>query len=652
MTFRRQAGELLYGLLFVVVVPFALVAWAYALDQRLALPALHFPAAGAAVAFTGFAILAAGMWSLIVRGGGLPMNAFPPPRFVRSGIFRWVSNPIYVGFGCVAGGTALFAGSGAGLFVVTPVLILAMMALVIGHERPDLLRRFGDAARAPPLLSLPPAGDEPPTAAHRAAVLLFVLVPWVAIYFGIQALGVPTDRIDLSFGFERHWPVLQWTVAIYVSAYLQAPLAVFIAASQRGLRRVALAGTLATIVVGICWIVIPAVVVHRPYTPHGPLGQVLTLERALDAGTVSFPSMHVVWALIAADVWSDRARLSGHKMERVLGYFWAIAIAATTITTGMHYVIDIAAAVPVYLAVRNPDAIWQRLRGGAEWMANSWREWRIGPVRVINHSVYAFVGAGIFILIAGMAIGPVYALSVVWVGTCILIGAGLWAQWLEGSPRLLRPFGWYGGMAGAIIGALTARVAGVPLLPLLASCAVAAPWLQLFGRMRCLVQGCCHGGPAGETVGIRYLHQRSRVMQTANLAGVAIHPTPLYSIIGNVVIGVLMARLRVVGAPDGFVVGAYLMLAGIARFAEESFRAEPQTLRVAGLPVYQWFAVASLVGGMVVSVLPSVARAGGFAVPTVPLVMGALALAVAAGFAMGVDFPNSNVRFSRLAAAD
>ena len=221
------------------------------------------------------------------------------------------------------------------------------------------------------------AGDEPPTAAHRAAVFLFVLLPWVLVYFGIQMLGIPANRIDLSFGFEQHWPILQWTVAIYVSAYLQAPLALLIAASQRGLRRMALAGALASLVVGICWIVIPAVVVHRPYTPHGLLGRVLSLERALDDGTVSFPSMHVVWALLAADVWSDRARVSGHRMWRVLGYLWAIAIAATTITTGMHYVIDVVAAVPVYLTVRNPDALWQRLRGATERLANSWRGgWR------------------------------------------------------------------------------------------------------------------------------------------------------------------------------------------------------------------------------------------------------------------------------------
>lgn len=47
-----------------------------------------------------------------------------------------------------------------------------------------------------------------------------------------------------------------------------------------------------------------------------------------------------------------------------------------------------------------------------------------------------------------------------------------------------------------------------------------------------------------------------------------------------------------------------------------------------------------------------IARAGGFAAPTPALLLGALVLALATGFAMGVDFPNSNARFSRLAGVD
>jgi hypothetical protein len=82
-----------------------------------------------------------------------------------------------------------------------------------------------------------------------------------------------------------------------------------------------------------------------------------------------------------------------------------------------------------------------------------------------------------------------------------LLGAGIWGQLLEGSPKLLRPFGWYGGMVGGLVGALTAPVFGTPVIPLLAGMALAAPWIQMLGRLRCLVQGCCHGGPAPDGVG-------------------------------------------------------------------------------------------------------------------------------------------------------
>jgi membrane-associated phospholipid phosphatase len=222
-------------------------------------------------------------------------------------------------------------------------------------------------------LPLPTDSPAPPTAANRAAVILFVLIPWVALYFGIQALGVPTNRMDVSFPFENRWPILQWTVAIYVSAYLQAPLAVMIAASQRGLRRFAFAGAIASALVGFCWIVIPAVVVHRPYTPHGFLGKVLTLERSLDAGTVSFPSMHVIWAFIAADVWVDRAVVTHKRFLRAVGWTWAVAIAITTITTGMHYLLDIFAAILVYGVVRNPDALVGTIRRATTIEDGRWK---------------------------------------------------------------------------------------------------------------------------------------------------------------------------------------------------------------------------------------------------------------------------------------
>jgi hypothetical protein len=115
-----------------------------------------------------------------------------------------------------------------------------------------------------------------------------------------------------------------------------------------------------------------------------------------------------------------------------------------------------------------------------------------------------------------------------------------------------------------------------------------------------------------------------------------------------VVAGALLARLWWSGAPLTLIVGAYLLLNGLSRFVEESFRGEPQTPRAAGLAIYQWNAVASVLAGAVITALP-----GEPAPP--PQAPGTSGLLVAAGFgllcwaAMGLDWPESQRRFSRLA---
>ena len=52
------------------------------------------------------------------------MNAYPPPALVSRGPYAVVAHPIYLGFGLVAAGCAVGAGSAAGLWLVTPVAVL------------------------------------------------------------------------------------------------------------------------------------------------------------------------------------------------------------------------------------------------------------------------------------------------------------------------------------------------------------------------------------------------------------------------------------------------------------------------------------------------------------------------------------------------
>jgi hypothetical protein len=95
-------------------------------------------------------------------------------------------------------------------------------------------------------------------------------------------------------------------------------------------------------------------------------------------------------------------------------------------------------------------------------------------------------------------------------------------------------------------------------------------------------------------------------------------------------------------------VSAYLILTGLGRFVEEGFRGEPQTPVVARLRLYQWVAA----GTVLLGILLAVAGASGPAPPPHPPETGlatAAAFAIVVGIALGVDFPESNRPFSRLA---
>jgi prolipoprotein diacylglyceryltransferase len=235
------------------------------------------------------------------------------------------------------------------------------------------------------------------------------------------------------------------------------------------------------------------------------------------------------------------------------------------------------------------------------------------------------------------------------ISLCSIITAGIWAQVVEGSDKLLRPFGYYGSLVGAVIGALLAeRWMGLSGFVSLAALSVTAPLMQALGRLRCLVQGCCHGAPASVHMGIKVTEPHSRVCHLAKLHGVSIHPTPVYSIIGNFFVGLVVFRMASVGAPASSIIGVYLILSSVARFVEETYRGEPQTPVFGGLKLYQWISIVLLVVGSILTMIPSepipLADVGtNYMTWIMALVFGLLSVA-----AMSVDFPESNKRFTRL----
>lgn len=77
-----------------------------------------------------------------INSGGTPVPVASPPRLVVSGFYRYVRNPIYVGFMAVLLGEALLFGS-AGLLEYTAVAWCIGAAAVRFYEEPALARKFG-----------------------------------------------------------------------------------------------------------------------------------------------------------------------------------------------------------------------------------------------------------------------------------------------------------------------------------------------------------------------------------------------------------------------------------------------------------------------------------------------------------------------------
>jgi protein-S-isoprenylcysteine O-methyltransferase Ste14 len=77
-----------------------------------------------------------------IKADGTPVPVASPPRLVVTGFYRYVRNPIYVGFLAIMLGQALLFGS-PGLLEYTAVAWCVGAAAARFYEEPTLARKFG-----------------------------------------------------------------------------------------------------------------------------------------------------------------------------------------------------------------------------------------------------------------------------------------------------------------------------------------------------------------------------------------------------------------------------------------------------------------------------------------------------------------------------
>jgi protein-S-isoprenylcysteine O-methyltransferase Ste14 len=438
-----RIGKILYGMLFCVILPLILIGWAFQLNVSLPVRPEWQPV-GIVALVAGLVLIAEAMWQLWKNGGGLPMNAFPPIRYVSSGSYSLFKHPIYTGFCLVCAGLSIVLQSSGGLYIVTPTTVLLCVSLVLGYESHDIKTRFNNIEHST-FFGLPARTNGRLNFKQRFGVMLSAFVPWFFLYELLIQINLNVGHVNTMSAFEHSWPVYQISEIPYAFTYMFIGIIPFILKNQVDARDFLIKAWLITAICIFMQIVLPFYCEPRAFDPDTILGQLIVLERSLDGAAAAFPSFHVMWALLAASMLS----LTYRKLT-FCWYALASIVSLSCIGTGNHSIADVLSAILVFACVENRRSVIVNIQRVSERLANSWKCWNVGSIRIINHSMYAGFAAFLGIFIVCQATAD-YTVVLVVTLSSLLCGA-IWGQALEGSKIMLRPFGFFGGLFGGILG--------------------------------------------------------------------------------------------------------------------------------------------------------------------------------------------------------
>lgn len=615
-------GKSLYAFLFIILIPFMIIRWDLALQGIITLPVPGSLNYGWILLSVGGILMISAMCYLYFVGKGLPMNAYPPKVLVNRGPYSLFKHPIYIGFAMMLFGYFIYTDSPPGFWLITPLTVLGMIALVLGYEAIDIKNRFPDH-RIEVLINIPDSLHAEIKLRHRIGSLLLVLGSLPLVNFIMTHISLYTELNDYNkLAVNNILPKIDlvWIGVFFIG------ITVFKISSLNQLRKLTIKAMIAIGLSMFLMIILPEIMA---------LGMIDSKDYYLSA-----PLSVLIISLTAS--------LSRKGVIRIL----TIVLFSASVIGQLQHVssveIYVISGIIIYLFSEFYEFIWSLLRRISQRIANSWKEWTFGNVRVINHGFYVGFGTLVGILMTGSLIGGDQVWGILIFSLVVIIFSALWAQLVEGSEKLKRPYGYYGALVGIIFASGLVWAMGYDVWLLIAAISICMPWIQAIGRFRCLINGCCHGAPtSNEKLGIRYFHHRSRVCGLSKMKGELLHPTPLYAIIWLFFAGLLMLKIWKDQFSPTFIFGMYLILTGLGRFVEEAYRGEIQTKIIRGLRLYQWTAILSIIVGIIMTCITQDYEYV-ISEMNANVVWAAIIGAAFTFFAMGVDFPNSNKRFSRL----
>ena len=141
---------------------------------------------------------------------------------------------------------------------------------------------------------------------------------------------------------DKSMPFVGWSVWVYMSQFFFLVFSVMILKQPRSISRALYSMTLASALSFAVFFTYPTMLARGPATAGGLTGRMFEFLYRIDSSANCFPSLHVSLAWLAALGVAGEDRGKG-----IAAIVFASVISLSTMTTGQHYLIDVAAGLVV-----------------------------------------------------------------------------------------------------------------------------------------------------------------------------------------------------------------------------------------------------------------------------------------------------------------
>ncbi len=202
----------------------------------------------------------------------------------------------------------------------------------------------------------------------KLALTLVLPIAFCVFYFLLQHLTemrVTTFKltsVDRWIQFQPEW------IWVYQSVYLAMPIAPWLAASKRELRRYGEGFVLLSLIGFGIFSLYP---VAAPRPTDVPAHEMYALLITYDGIGNAFPSLHCALTfyhlLFAEHTTTTLLSRRGRLLWRVIGGFWTAAICYSTLATKQHYFVDVVAGLVLATAVH--AVVWTERTRATSFLA-------------------------------------------------------------------------------------------------------------------------------------------------------------------------------------------------------------------------------------------------------------------------------------------